>query len=176
MVVACPLKGGPGERRCGCGRRVGSPRVCRCRKSRDGYGCRRQPCTAGGSDGVAVRLRRRPALDAGSDVRPDRPDVPCPLHPTWHCVPAAPHGLVGAGATASRGRTRRAGDRHLAAGGLAGGKTLAAQRDAWICFEDEAGQTLRPPKARTWGRRGRTPVVPVSGKVPGGSRSRVWSA
>lgn len=25
------------------------------------------------------------------------------------------------------------------------------------CFEDEAGQTLRPAKARTWGRRGRTP-------------------
>jgi hypothetical protein len=47
---------------------------------------------------------------------------------------------------------------------VAGGKTVAAPRDAWICFEDEAGQTLRPPKARTWGRRGRTPVVAVSGK------------
>jgi putative transposase len=32
---------------------------------------------------------------------------------------------------------------------VAGGKTVAAQRDAWICFEDEAGQTLRPPKVRT---------------------------
>ncbi len=50
---------------------------------------------------------------------------------------------------------------------MAGGKTVAAQRGAWICFEDEAGQTLRPPKARTWGRRGRTPVVPVSGKGSG---------
>ncbi|WP_243715211.1 transposase [Micromonospora sp. KC207] len=50
---------------------------------------------------------------------------------------------------------------------MAGGKTVAAQRDAWICFEDEAGQTLRPPKARTWGRRGRTPVIPVSGKGSG---------
>ena len=38
---------------------------------------------------------------------------------------------------------------------------------SWICFEDEAGQTLRPPKARTWGRRGRTPVIPVSGKGAG---------
>lgn len=55
----------------------------------------------------------------------------------------------------------------MAAGGMAGGKTVAAQRDAWICFEDEAGQTLRPPKARTWGRRGRTPVIPVSGKGSG---------
>jgi putative transposase len=38
---------------------------------------------------------------------------------------------------------------------------------AYLCFEDEAGQTLRPPKARTWGRRGRTPVVAVSGKGSG---------
>ena len=55
----------------------------------------------------------------------------------------------------------------MAAGGVAGGKTVAAQRDAWICFEDEAGQTLRPPKARTWGRLGQTPVIPVSGKGSG---------
>jgi hypothetical protein len=55
----------------------------------------------------------------------------------------------------------------VAAGGLAGGKTVAAQRGAWICFEDEAGQMLRPPKARTWGRRGHTPVIPVSGKGSG---------
>jgi transposase len=55
----------------------------------------------------------------------------------------------------------------VAAGGVAGGKTVAAQRTAWICFEDEAGQTLRPPKARTWGRRGHTPVVAVSGKGSG---------
>ncbi|MET7831256.1 IS630 family transposase [Micromonospora sediminicola] len=55
----------------------------------------------------------------------------------------------------------------MAAGGVAGGKTVAAQRDAWVCFEDEAGQTLRPPKARTWGRRGETPQIPVSGKGSG---------
>lgn len=46
---------------------------------------------------------------------------------------------------------------------MAGGKTVAARRGAWICFEDEAGQTLRPAKARTWGRRGQTPIVAVSG-------------
>ncbi|MDT5040564.1 MAG: hypothetical protein QOE51_1549 [Actinoplanes sp.] len=50
---------------------------------------------------------------------------------------------------------------------MASGKTVAAQRHAWLVFEDEAGQTLRPPKARTWGRRGHTPVIPVSGKGSG---------
>jgi putative transposase len=44
---------------------------------------------------------------------------------------------------------------------------LAAATGAWICFEDEAGQNLRPPKARTWARRGHTPVVAVSGKGSG---------
>ena len=38
---------------------------------------------------------------------------------------------------------------------------------AYLCFEDEAGQSLRPPKARTWARRGRTPVVAVSAKGSG---------
>lgn len=32
----------------------------------------------------------------------------------------------------------------------------------WLCFEDVAGQRLRPPKGRTWGRRGRAPVVRVT--------------
>jgi putative transposase len=55
-----------------------------------------------------------------------------------------------------------------------------------LCFEDEAGQNLRPPKARTWAPRGHTPVVRVSGKGSGrvsvaglacyrtGSRSRLF--
>jgi DDE superfamily endonuclease len=55
----------------------------------------------------------------------------------------------------------------VAAGDVAGGKTVAAEQDAWLCFEDEAGQTLRPPKVRTWGRCGRTPVTVVSGKGSG---------
>jgi hypothetical protein len=38
---------------------------------------------------------------------------------------------------------------------------------AYVCFGDEAGQNLRPPKARTWAPRGRTPVVRVPGKGPG---------
>jgi hypothetical protein len=48
-------------------------------------------------------------------------------------------------------------------GDLAGGKSTEADLGAWLCFEDESGQGLRPPKGRTWGRRGRTPVVTVTG-------------
>ena len=47
------------------------------------------------------------------------------------------------------------------------GARLAAATGAWICFEDEAGQNLRPPKARTWALRGHTPVVTVCGKGSG---------
>jgi transposase len=46
---------------------------------------------------------------------------------------------------------------------VAGGKRTAADLGAWLIFEDESGQGLRPPKGRTWGRRGRTPVVKVTG-------------
>ena len=44
---------------------------------------------------------------------------------------------------------------------------LAAATGAYLCFEDEAGQNLRPPKAQTWAPRGHTPVVRVSGKGSG---------
>ncbi len=52
---------------------------------------------------------------------------------------------------------------------MAGGKRTAADLGAWLIFEDESGQGLRPPKGRTWGRRGHTPVVTVTG----GSNRRV---
>jgi hypothetical protein len=39
--------------------------------------------------------------------------------------------------------------------------TLAPRPQAYLT--DESGQGLRPPKGRTWGRRGRTPVVTVTG-------------
>ena len=46
-----------------------------------------------------------------------------------------------------------------------------------ICFEDEAGQNLRPPKARTWARRGHTPVVTVSAaRARAGYRWPGWCA
>jgi transposase len=46
---------------------------------------------------------------------------------------------------------------------MAGNKRTVADLGAWLVFEDESGQGLRPPKGRTWGRRGRTPVVKVTG-------------
>ena len=55
----------------------------------------------------------------------------------------------------------------MAGRGVAASKKLAVERGAWLCFEDEAGHTLRPPKARTWAPRGQTPVIPVSGKGSG---------
>jgi putative transposase len=51
----------------------------------------------------------------------------------------------------------------VAGGDLDEGTRLAAATGAWVCFEDEAGQALRPGKARTWAPRGRTPVARVSG-------------
>ncbi|HLX51169.1 MAG TPA: transposase [Streptosporangiaceae bacterium] len=54
-------------------------------------------------------------------------------------------------------------------GDLASNKRTAADLGAWLVFEDESGQGLRPPKGRTWGRRGHTPVVTVTG----GSNRRV---
>ena len=64
---------------------------------------------------------------------------------------------------------RRAAERDEAAvrrvegGDVARHKRTAAGQGAWLVFEDESGQGLRPPKGRTWGRRGRTPVVTVTG-------------
>ncbi|WP_455908358.1 IS630 family transposase [Streptomyces goshikiensis] len=52
----------------------------------------------------------------------------------------------------------------LEEGGVAPGKRLAAASDAWIVFEDEAGFSMTPPRARTWGRRGHTPVIRVRGR------------
>ncbi|MZE45837.1 DDE endonuclease [Streptomyces sp. SID5477] len=47
---------------------------------------------------------------------------------------------------------------------MAPGKSLAAASGAWIVFEDEAGFSMTPPRARTWGRRGHTPVTRVRGR------------
>ncbi len=48
-------------------------------------------------------------------------------------------------------------------------KSPVAEQGAWLVFEDESGQGLRPPRGRTWGRRGRTSIVTVTG----GSNRRV---
>ncbi|MFF7098302.1 IS630 family transposase, partial [Streptomyces rubradiris] len=42
---------------------------------------------------------------------------------------------------------------------MAAGKRLAAASGAWIVFEDEAGFSMTPPRAYTWGRRGHTPAI-----------------
>lgn len=50
---------------------------------------------------------------------------------------------------------------------MAGRKATAADLSAYICFEDEAGQGLRPPKGRTWAPRGARPTMTVRGKRVG---------
>ncbi|WP_310794852.1 transposase [Streptomyces sp. TLI_171] len=71
---------------------------------------------------------------------------------------------------------------------MAVGKSTAAACNGWIVFEDEAGQSLTPPRARSWGRRGCTPVIRVRGRGSGrvsmagltcykpGKRSRMFYA
>jgi transposase len=51
--------------------------------------------------------------------------------------------------------------------GVAAGKSTAADLGAYLRFEDETGQGLRPPKGRTWALRGSQPVVRVRGRGNG---------
>jgi len=50
------------------------------------------------------------------------------------------------------------------------GKT-AADLGSYVCFEDESGQGLTPPRATTWSRRWHTPVISDRGRAPAGCRS-----
>ncbi|MPY37065.1 DDE endonuclease [Streptomyces adustus] len=50
---------------------------------------------------------------------------------------------------------------------MAAGKSTTAECNAWIVFEVEAGQSMTPPRARTWGRIGQTPAVKVRGRGSG---------
>jgi hypothetical protein len=56
--------------------------------------------------------------------------------------------------------------------GVARYKSTARDLGAFICFEDEAGQGLRPPKARTRAPRGTRPLVRVHGA--GGGRVNLF--
>ncbi|MER6445438.1 transposase [Streptomyces venezuelae] len=56
---------------------------------------------------------------------------------------------------------------HGGEGDLAAGKSIAAEHGAYLVFEDEAGQSMTPPRSRTWGPIGRTPVVRVRGRGSG---------
>ncbi|MET8783593.1 hypothetical protein [Streptomyces sp. NPDC004589] len=58
-------------------------------------------------------------------------------------------------------------------GDLAAGESAAAALGAWIVFEDEAGQSMTPPRARTWGRIGQTPSFESGAGAPAGCRWRV---
>ena len=111
----------------------------------------------------------RPVLDPGPDRRAGGPPVPGPVHAGRDGRAAAPDRVERAGPGPAGRRAGRGGDRRLEAGDVARHKRTVADQGAWLVFEDESGQGLRPPKGRTWGRRGTTPVVTVTG----GSNKRV---
>src|SRR5438445_237104 len=68
--------------------------------------------------------------------------------------PAGSGQKIRAGRTGCGERRRAAGQRAVGVGG-------------WVVFEDECGQSLRPPRSATWGRRGITPVIRVRGSGTG---------
>lgn len=107
-------------------------------------------------------------MDAGPGKDADRPAVPRLLHRGGHMATAAALWLVLAAAGAARDRARRRRGGVVETRGVAAGKSTAAN-SGWVVFEDEAGQSMTPPRARTWGRRGSIPIVRVrwrgSGRV-----------
>lgn len=44
------------------------------------------------------------------------------------------------------------------------GMSTAAPLGAWIAFQDEAGQSMTPPRARSWGRVGHILMLRVRGR------------
>lgn len=72
------------------------------------------------------------------------------VHPGRAGPAAAPDRLERAGALPQGHRAQRGGDRRLEGRAVARHKRRAADLGARLCFEDEAGQGLRPPKGRTW--------------------------
>jgi hypothetical protein len=85
----------------------------------------------------------------GADPLPVRLSV----DPARGVVSAAPTGLVAARAHAPGGGAGRTGCCPVADGAVVTGKRSAQLLGAWIVFEDEAGQDLKPGKGRTWSRR-----------------------
>src|SRR6266705_2250855 len=102
-------------------------------------------------------------LDAGKDRRGGAPPVRRGLHLGGAGPAVAPDRVECAGSRPPGRRAGRSQDCRLEGGDLARHKRTAADLGAWLVFEDESGQGLRPPKGRTWGRRGHTPVVKVTG-------------
>ncbi|GAA3422265.1 transposase [Streptosporangium vulgare] len=50
----------------------------------------------------------------------------------------------------------------MEAAGVARFRNTWAAWGSWLVFADESGQNLKPPKGRTWARKGRTPALPVA--------------
>src|ERR1035441_2102432 len=121
-------------------------------------------------------VERGPAVDVGPGHHADGPAVPCPVHAARDVVPAAPPRVHPAGACAPGRGTGRGEDRRVAGGDVGEGTRLAAETGAYVCFEDEAGQNLRPPKTPTWARRGHTPWSGSAVRARGGSRWPGWCA
>lgn len=89
-------------------------------------------------------------LDPCTGHGADQPVVPRHLPAARSLLSAAPAGLEPAGA---QRRTAERNEEQVATWvkdtwPLAG-PTTARDQDAWICFADKTGQSLRPPKART---------------------------
>lgn len=109
----------------------------------------------------------RSALDPRPDQVVDRSAVSRLVLRVGHLAVTEAAWLVLAAAGPKGDRARRRGGRGLEEGDLAAGKSIAAEHGAWVVFEDEAGQSMTPPRARTWGRIGQTPVVRVRGRGSG---------
>jgi hypothetical protein len=204
-VAACPLRDRSGSRWCGCrprgcrsrmsarcrwsaqsrcisGGGAGVPRArprwhrigqagrCAACRPRSWRSCRRRWTGAG-----CLGLGSGPAVDPGPGHDPDRQAVPRAVHAALHFVLTAPDRLHPAGAGALRRRARRGRDHRLACRDLGEGSRLAAT-GAWICFEDEAGQTLRPRRPAP----APAAVTPLWSRCPagdpGGSPSPAWCA
>ncbi len=103
-----------------------------------------------GPGGLRVR---RSVLDAGPGRRAGLAAVRGGVHPGRGGRAAAPARVERAGPGVAGRRAGRGEDRRVAGGDLARHKSAAADLGAWVCFEDESGQGLRPPKGRTWGAR-----------------------
>ncbi|MFJ2176950.1 IS630 family transposase [Streptomyces sp. NPDC087851] len=103
-------------------------------------------------------------MDPGQDQDPDRETVPQVLHALGPLADAAPSWLESPDPGPARGRARRGRRSRMGEGDLAIRGNTAAALGAYLVFEDEAGFSMTPPTARTWSRRGTTPIIRVRGR------------